>query len=941
MKRKLSLTIPFFLWLCLALSQADSFFVTSSGLNAITKYDENGVGSFFTDTPIHGPSGIALDAHGNFYVATQDNTIEKFSPNGSHLGVFASTGLNSPRGLAFDHAGHLFAANFEGDTVREFAPDGTNLGIFASVTQPTGLAFDGKGNLYVASAARNSIRRFAPDGTLLNNFTSQGLQQPQGLAFDSLGTLYVANYGSGTIESFSPAGADLGQAREKFSQPVPPFLPNEPTRQPVYIAYRTDGRPGNGTPANPFDGSSQAKLDAIFQAFYSAGTTDLAFHLGPGTYTIRGAWDFEWRMLDGWTISGAGETATVMKQVVGTTDDHPGAVFQLIPYTDNQAVEDLTVDCAWFRSGPGGDNSRPHGNFQAIALNGANATVRNVKVTGCGWAVGECFALLTTGNTGHIPDNALLDNVTISDCGPCTGYAMINLAAHGDIPEAKKIYAKNGRIINGDFHVELGQAGGPPGGYDGGLVSNCEFVAGSHGLFLDTFASKNIVISGNDLVALDYGGSGILFNTGKAPVSHLTISNNTIEAGGGVGFASYVTDSVITGNHISTSASGTFQSIFLGEKTVQNITVTNNLIDPNIPYVDRAQSGSFYQANRTSAGAISIPDSANGQADLTRGAFYNGLVGVSGLSGPVGLACDSHDDLHVANSLSATIQNSTADPTDNIVTTTADGPAFIAVQRPPRLANISTRLKVSTGENILAGGFILVGSGAKKVLIRGLGPSLAEAGVDGALSDPVLELHDGATGAIIRANDDWQSNQRTAISATGIPPTNSKESALIATLDPGTYTVIERGQRETTGVGLIEIYDLSSEAGSELANISTRGDVEAGSNVMIAGFIAASATGGSSQVMVRALGPSLGAAGVANPLANPVLELHDCNGTLIASNDNWMSNQKSEIVATGIAPTNDDEAAIIATLAPGTYTAIESGKGGGTGVGLIEVYNLH
>jgi trimeric autotransporter adhesin len=153
--------------------------------------------------------------------------------------------------------------------------------------------------------------------------------------------------------------------------------------------------------------------------------------------------------------------------------------------------------------------------------------------------------------------------------------------------------------------------------------------------------------------------------------------------------------------------------------------------------------------------------------------------------------------------------------------------------------------------------------------------------------------------------------------------------------------VIERGKLDTTGVGLVEIYDLGAAFGPELANISTRGFVDTGSNVMIAGFIAASSTGGSGEVIVRALGPSLGSVGIADPLADPMLELHDSNGTLIAANDNWKTDQELAIEATGIPPTNDAESAIVATLAPGAYTAIVSGKDNGIGVGLVEVYNLH
>ncbi len=231
--------------------------------------------------------------------------------------------------------------------------------------------------------------------------------------------------------------------------------------------------------------------------------------------------------------------------------------------------------------------------------------------------------------------------------------------------------------------------------------------------------------------------------------------------------------------------------------------------------------------------------------------------------------------------------------------------------------------------------------GNKRVLIRGLGPSLDGAGVDGALADPLIALHSVATGEIIMSNDNWKNNQQDEIAATGLAPANDLEAALVITLAPGAYTVIERGKLDTTGVGLIELYDLGAGVGPELANISTRGFVATESNVMIAGFIVANSSGESDQVIVRGLGPSLGAFGITNPLTDPVLELRDINGALLATNDNWKDTQQTEIESVGLPPTNDAEAALIMTLPPGAYTAIESGKSGGTGVGLVEVYNLH
>ncbi|HEY3663838.1 MAG TPA: plastocyanin/azurin family copper-binding protein [Chthoniobacterales bacterium] len=252
--------------------------------------------------------------------------------------------------------------------------------------------------------------------------------------------------------------------------------------------------------------------------------------------------------------------------------------------------------------------------------------------------------------------------------------------------------------------------------------------------------------------------------------------------------------------------------------------------------------------------------------------------------------------------------------------------------------NISTRLEVKTGDQVLIGGLIITGTAPKRVILRALGPSLAGAGITDPLADPFLELH-ASDQSVITTNDNWRDSPTADIEATGLAPSNDLESALVITLDPGSYTVIVNGKNGATGVGLVEAYDLDGSATSQLLNISTRGFVESGSNVMIGGFI----LGGGSEntkVLVRAIGPSLTGQGVAGALADPTLELHDGNGALIQSNDNWKDTQQTEIEATGLAPVNDLESAISETLAPGAYTAIVAGKGGTTGVGLVEVYRL-
>jgi hypothetical protein len=252
--------------------------------------------------------------------------------------------------------------------------------------------------------------------------------------------------------------------------------------------------------------------------------------------------------------------------------------------------------------------------------------------------------------------------------------------------------------------------------------------------------------------------------------------------------------------------------------------------------------------------------------------------------------------------------------------------------------NISTRLRVQTGENVMIGGFIITGNAPKKVIIRAIGPSLAAVGLSDLLADPTLELR-GSDGALISGNDNWKDSQRVQIEATGLSPHNDSESAILVTLAPGSYTAIVSGKGGSTGVGIVEAYDLDAAASSLLANISTRGFVQGGNNVMIGGFILGNGTN-PANLIVRAIGPSLTQFGITGAISDPTLELRDANGALVRGNDNWKTDQQSEIQATGLQPGNDLEAAVFATLSPAAYTAIVSGKNGGTGVGIVELYRL-
>jgi len=254
-----------------------------------------------------------------------------------------------------------------------------------------------------------------------------------------------------------------------------------------------------------------------------------------------------------------------------------------------------------------------------------------------------------------------------------------------------------------------------------------------------------------------------------------------------------------------------------------------------------------------------------------------------------------------------------------------------------QLLNIATRMRVQTGENVLIGGFIITGSDAKQVIIRGIGPSLSGI-INGTLPNPRLELFQGNTP--LQSNDDWKTDQQSAIEATGIPPSHDLEAAIVRTLSPGAYTAILRGDGNSTGIGVVEAYDLNQAANSKLANIATRGFVETGDNVMIGGLIVGPAGGLNANVVVRAIGPTLSNFQISGALQNPTLDLVNANGVVLRSNNDWKDSQRTELEAIGLQPGDDRESALIETVAPGNYTAIVRGEGNTTGVALVEVYNV-
>ncbi len=498
-------------------------------------------------------------------------------------------------------------------------------------------------------------------------------------------------------------------------------------------------------------------------------------------------------------------------------------------------------------------------------------------------------------------------------------------------------------------------------GYGAGGIRN-----GSGGTMVITEST----ISGNTLPDPTQGaadGAGIA-NDGTLTILRSTIANNVNERGNGGGIVNQgiltVTNSTVFGNTTYQDGGGLFTS---GQATISNCTFTENTANQTEPNGTASNGGGgvavFGSAVAALKSSIVAGNHSPTQPDVS--GFANSITSTGhNLVGqdPEGTVIANTGDLigtspPIDPRLGTLAHNGGPTQTcallpDSPAIDAGDPKAPATDQRdydrqdkapdigafelgatiPRTLANISTRLFVGAGDNVLIGGFIVTGTHAKQVLLRGIGPSLS---LDGKLADPSLELHD-VSGDVIATNNDWQTNDNAQeIVDTGIPPTDPLESAILKTLAPGAYTAVLRGVNDGTGIALVEAYDLAQTTDSRLANISTRGLVKAGDDVMIGGFI----VGGSEaeDVLLRAIGPSLP---LGNPLADPVLELHDGNGALLTTNDNWRDTQEAEIEATGIPPTDDLESAIITTLAPGNYTAIVHDTHSRTGVALVEVYGL-
>jgi hypothetical protein len=590
--------------------------------------------------------------------------------------------------------------------------------------------------------------------------------------------------------------------------------------------------------------------------------------------------------------------------------------------------------------------------FRLAAANGATLTVFNSNDSGAGTLRQAIFDASSGDTINFALDPGVGGIVLYSD------ELLINKNLTIDGPGADKltiVFSGGSRRI---FHIapasvtatisglSIANGSSPNNEHGGGIwntgmltvitctISNNRTSGNGGGIANDgSLTITNSTISDNSANSISSYGGGI-FNNGTLTITNSTIFGNAAFFGGGILNTGTLTiaNSTISGNRTSSgTGAGCGGGISSGSSSSatarSTIIALNN--GPSGPDFCGFLTSQGFNLIGNSAGATITPAQSSDQIG-SPGAPIDPLLGPLQYNGgpTFTLALQSNSPAVNGGDPNAP----TRDQRGYLRSGLSDIGAFeFGGTVPVSLANISTRLRVETGDNVLIGGFIITGAQPKKVIVRAIGPSLPLAGV---LVNPILELRN-SSGALLAINDNWRSDQEAEIIATTIPPSNDLESAIVATLpaNNSAYTAIVRGVNNGTGIGVIEAYDLNRTVDSKLGNISTRGFVQTGNNVLIGGLIVLGQD--PLRVIVRAIGPSLGG------LGDPTLELHDGDGALIASNDNWRSDQEAEIIATTIPPSNDLESAIVQNLTPGSYTAIVRGVNGTTGIALVEAYGLN
>jgi sugar lactone lactonase YvrE len=893
------------------------------------------------------------------------------APPGSSDGGGQAARFNQPRKIAIDHSGNLFVADTGNSTIRKITPDGatSTFAGFPSATgssdgrrelarfnRPAGIAVDSQGNVYVADAGNHTIRKITPDGvvtTLAGLAGTFGIVDGHGAAarFNNLGGLAVDTGGNVYVTD--------GETPSNANDPIRKISPTgDVTTVASGLVFPSDvAVDGNSTLfATVFNRVVKITPQGLVSTFAgdgSYGTTD-----GVGT-------DAKFNNPSGLGIDSSGN--------LYVTDTGSHTIRKITP---NQLVttvagvslqpgsDDGPALSAKFRN-PAGVAAGPNGEvYIADTFNNEIRTIASQSVATLagrapiGSADGSRFsaqfyhpsgeAFDTSGNL-YVADggnNTIRKITTQGDVSTFAGSAGVAGSSDG-IGSAARFNNPVGIAFDAAGNLYVADSGNhiirkiTPAG----LVSTIAGLAGNNGT-ADGFRS-NARFAFPSGVAIDSAGSVYVADSYNHTIRKITSAGNVTTFAGtpNPGAPGSLVDgkgSAASFSYVYSIAIDSDGVLWVADRG--NVAIRKITPDATVSTFARLSnyalaldgSGHIYVADDYNS-AIRKIDRAGvittlggwGPANFAEGAGSAALF-----SSPSGIAVDGQGKVYVADTGNNAIR--------------VGGPEVI-----PQSLNISTRLAVGSGDRVMICGFILTGHYAtKKVILRAIGPSLAASGVTNALSDPQLELHD-ATGATIATNHNWRvaddgnPNASNDIVATGIPPSDDRESAIVKAVPVGnppnsgfsqSYTSILSGENNATGVALVEVYDLNPTTDALLANISTRGFVGSGPEVMIGGFILGGGNG-TSQIVVRAIGPSLTAAGITHPLRDPVLEVHDRDGNLIAANDDWKTSQ-SAIEATGLAPGDDAESAVVLTLSSGNYTAIVRGKNGSAGVALVEVYNL-
>jgi hypothetical protein len=669
------------------------------------------------------------------------------------------------------------------------------------------------------------------------------------------------------------------------------------------------------------------------------GPNDLAV-IGPGTNVGFAQGDditVQSIAINGGRLNGAGVTQTLT--VTGTMTITGGSVGGVnIIVQQGATLNLLNASDIIFDSGGGGTIGSVY-NHGKMNLHGA-AGVRGMNVF-------QNTATVNFQQPLGPPPNVATDPLALargifaqapSNSGLITGNVSLLLTQDG----AGLIGDSGATLIGDSGATVISNDGGSIVSHDGGTLigSDGAGLIGSDGAGLIGSDGAGLIGSDGAGVVSDRG-AGISpaqneAENGEAVARALTSEVEAASTSGGFVQSAGETDLthvIILGSATINGGSVTGSGIIAGDLT------NNSFVSPGHSVGGISITGNYTQGAQGTL-VIENGGAAPNQYDrlqVTGTASLNGKLDIRDINGYTPSTLDTFSPLgfnSATGSFSSVSSNAQVTVTANGLLTSVN--PSVPGPKPGQPLNISTRMNVLAGDNALIAGFIITGpnGSTKKVLIRGIGPSLANFGVPGTLSDPLLELHkpDGT----VTTNDNWQQGDTSQI-PNGFAPSDPRESVIVATLAPGNYSAVLKGAHGETGVGLAEVYDLDSTSAAQLANISTRGFVNTGDNVMIGGFIVGGAE--PAKVLVRAIGPSLAAFGVQGALPATTLELHDANGAVI-SNEGWRNTQEADINATTIPPSNDNEAAILATLVPGNYTAIVRGKNNTTGIGLVEAYNL-